>query len=245
MSKTSKPSSPENQTPDTTASDEPIILEDSLDELWNQYKNLILGGAVVLCLAGVIGAWVWIEHTATYESAMKEYTSSSTPDVWKVVIEKYPGTPFAAQSLLQLANEAAGKTDFIQAADLYRKFQNQFPSHPACPAADYARAACLDYAGEKDKAMNAYRAILATRPEHAMSGQATVGLAKIYMDQKLYANARQVLNEFLAGVPRGSMVNEVRALLAKVDEAAPAPPAEATTEAPQKEASSQADSKEG
>jgi len=111
--------------------------------------------------------------------------------------EEHPGSPASPQALFAGARLLAEKGDRSQAAIWYSKLTADYPDHELGSAAAYARGVLDIDSRQIDQAERQFRELDSadkTGPDH---GLARLGLARVHIGKKQYADAQAVLDQLL------------------------------------------------
>jgi tetratricopeptide (TPR) repeat protein len=178
--------------------DNPRLEEAGQDWFTSNLKWIGLGTAV-LVVAGLTVAW-WLnrEKTIQTESIHAAY-AGATAGEWDKVIEDYPDSAGALIAAFRAAEEAKREDRFEEAAQYYGKIPAMVPNSPFSKMAEFARAGCLEAAGQIEEAQTIYEGIHSQRPDHPYLGGAVMGLARIEAKQGNSLAARELLADYLAG----------------------------------------------
>lgn len=194
------------QKPEST--DEPRIIEEN--ELWQQYKEWIIGGIVVVgvALAG-LGYWM-LDQESRNTAAAELYGKAVDKEDYQAIIAKYPSSGEAALSRLDLAKMALEAEDYDTALGHYNSFVQSFPRHPIRPAADYAKGRALEALGKTQEAYDWYSTLTNQEPKHAYRTAAAVRMATIHKDKGEIEKARALLDDIISNTV-GSVYAELEA----------------------------------
>ncbi len=205
--------------PLTVPSEEPRILPAQLPT-WLHPRTLIpIGLALVAGIALLIWQYSKAEKARSESNLLLETKPGA--ETWAQLIRDYPGQPATALALLESAAAASEKKDHRQAASLYEKCVQGFPSHPLASAARFAQANQLAAAGDRAAAQTLFLRIMTIQPADPFRTGAAVGLARVQIQENRPEAARQVLNEILAANTGSAFLLEARSLLDNL----PPPPA--------------------
>jgi outer membrane protein assembly factor BamD (BamD/ComL family) len=195
-----------------TLSDDPRIINSTEAFLT---KNLYpLAAVVILLLALACGAsWWFMEKQVKAEQALQLYTEAKGPEDLKKIIQSHPGSPASALALVDLAQIEATSRNYTQAITYYQDFLKHFSQHPAASSVELALAISLENAGQTAEARNAYNKIVSLRPSHPFVGQASIGLARLYLQENNLLAARQTLSDFISSNEENSGGNQAREML--------------------------------
>jgi tetratricopeptide (TPR) repeat protein len=125
---------------------------------WEKNRQTILVAAGVIVIVGLGVLWWAINLHNTKLAAQAFFAQAKTPDAWREVITKYPGSMPAADAsfLLAEALRKEGKTD--ESTALYQKFLTEFPEHPLVGGARLGIAENYAAAGKTTEALTSLKA---------------------------------------------------------------------------------------
>ncbi|HEY5792699.1 MAG TPA: hypothetical protein VIS74_05330 [Chthoniobacterales bacterium] len=125
------------------------------DLFWEKYKGALLGGiaAVTVIAAGVL-AWLLHSHNERVSSEAR-FAEARTPEEYRAVIEKYPGTPVAGNASLLLA--AAQRPNLKESTATYEALLAAAPKYPLRSSAALGLAANAELANDPSKAGELYQ----------------------------------------------------------------------------------------
>ena len=111
--------------------------------------------------------------------------------------EKNPDSPASPQALFAGARLLAERGENTQAASWYSKLTTTYADHELSSAAAYARGV-LDIDGEQiDQAERYFKELDSTDKNNAERGLARLGLARVHIGKKQYADAQAILDQLL------------------------------------------------
>lgn len=109
--------------------DERIYTDESfgIELFWEKNKKVILlGVASIVALALAVGVWFYRQHIKAEESR-KAFAVADSPDAWRDLIAKYPGSLPAASSRLLLAESLRESGDLKGSTEVYNAFLAEAP----------------------------------------------------------------------------------------------------------------------
>jgi tetratricopeptide (TPR) repeat protein len=193
------------------ATDQPRIIEDSIKFASKYRIHIAIAVGILVVIAMVTGFWIQNQETRRHE-ARALLVNSDNDAGWLEIIRKFPDTPAGAEAYIKLAQNAHDQQSYEDALDYYERFIEEFPMHPVRPAAEYARALCLEGLGNTDEAEASLVAIK-SEPGHPYAGGASVALARIYLQKDDTLAARQVLSDFIATDQSSAFLGDARQML--------------------------------
>lgn len=200
----------------TNDADDPRVILDQDDDILKKYGYAILGGIVIFILGATgVGYYFYTVHSKEL-AARDQLVEAKQPAQWLEVVNKYPSTSAAGESLLLLASGAKDDGKFSVAIDYYQQFLKSYASHPAAPAVELAVAECLQANGQKKEANAAYERIL-NAPAHPMAAPAAVDLAQMLIEEGNTAPARQLLLRVTEHSNNSQFLSKAKQLLMKLE----------------------------
>lgn len=219
----------------TTSSDSTLGLEVMA---WMEVhkQKLVVAGAILLGL--IIVAVIYNHYAAQREMQASEALlalrapiigehrgKTASSDKLLAIAEGFSGTAAARHALL-MAGEALyleGKYD--QARTVFQRFLSENPGHPLAAQADLGMAACLDAAGKRKEAIEAYDVV---RKRYSLEGavvsQAKLALGRLYEQEGKFDQAHAQYLEILESMRMGynTWVMEAQTRLVALEKAHPA-----------------------
>ncbi len=124
-----------------------------------------------------------------FEDATRESNQNIVVDKLREIVEKYPESPLAIESLYIIAEQEYLKEDYAQA---YREFQTlieKFRRNKYSSLAWYRRASCLFAVCEYDEAIKEFRQSISLNPWGEQCSLAKIGIADAYFAKNDYHRA--------------------------------------------------------
>lgn len=174
------------------AIDPALDLSDS-DLFWQaHWKKFVWGLAGVIALILAVGAWkFW--SAATLGAAEALYSTATTAEAWREVVEQYPGTVPAGNAQVQLARSMQAADDLPGAAAELEKFLAAQPEHPLAGAAWLTLGELRQAQGQSDSALEAYRTASSRYKTTYTAPLALVAEANLLQSRGSTGEARAVL----------------------------------------------------
>ena len=169
---------------------------------WERYKLVIV--ALIFAGIGVALFYTYLRVTkAAFNARAQEFfdAQNRTEDLQKVV-DKYPGTPAAAQALLIIGEKFYSDKEWDKASQIYSKFLQSFPNHEFSPNALMGIGAVYEAKGDFEKAVDTYRKVYENFPGSYRAAEARLALGQIYERQGQKAKARQIYESIPAAHPQ-------------------------------------------
>ena len=153
-----------------SASNNPPPAEDRLftDEsfaseiFWEKNRQKILVAVAVVAIVALGAVWWAISLHNTKLAAQAFFAQAATPEAWREVISKYPGTMPAADASFLLAASLRNEGKIEESTAIYQKFLSEFPDHPLVGGARLGIAENYAVAGNSSEAVTALKAAQTT-----------------------------------------------------------------------------------
>lgn len=189
---------------------------------WEKNRNNVLIALGVIVVVG-LGAVFWaISLHNTKVAAKAFFAQATTPDAWREVIAKYPGTMPAADASFLLAEALRKDGKIDESTNIYQKFLSEFPSHPLVGGARLGIAENYSIKGNTSEALTALKAAQTTGGYAAPFAAILEG--RILIREGKLAEAKDVFSK-IASTYQGSPL--VQLAIAQVEELEPVLPAAA------------------
>lgn len=128
---------------------------------WEKNRQKILVAAVVAVLAAIGTVW-WVVSLHNLKLAAEAFfVQAKSPDAWREVIAKYPGSMPAADAMLLLAESQREQGDFDGSTATYQRFLSEYPQHPLVSGARLGLAETSSAAGKPAEAITALKTVQA------------------------------------------------------------------------------------
>jgi predicted negative regulator of RcsB-dependent stress response len=151
-------------------------------------------------------------------AAQAAFAQANSPEAWKDVAGRFPGTLSAANALFLLAEAQREQGSLEESTATYRTLINQFPTHPLLGGARLGIAENLAKGGKPDEAISALRDVqtgggYAAAFAGVMEARQLIQLGKLAEARDAYMKVittqnRSPLSQFAQG-----QVNEIDAIL--------------------------------
>jgi len=220
-------------------------------------RPLLVGGALVLLAAGIVGGVLWydaqiarkaqdLEREATLHYLTRPADDPKKADtnlkeaiaLYRKVVDEYPRTPAAPLALFNLGNALLQANDTDGAIEAYKRFILMYGSNVSLLGLVHQK---LGYAyllkGDRDQAAKAYATVLEI-PGALNRDQALFELARLEESQSRPEGALAHYQELMKTYPNSPFANEaaIRVKVLEVkkspESAAPVPPAAPAPPAP-------------
>lgn len=129
------------------------------DIFWQEHgRKLVVAlvGIVLLILA--TGLWFW--NTARVRaSAEALYSTAKSPEDWREVIKKYPGSIPAGNAMIELSASLRAQGNLDAASTELENLVNEQPAHPMAATALLTLGEIQREQGKKDAALESFRTV--------------------------------------------------------------------------------------
>lgn len=124
---------------------------------WEKNRQTILIAAAVIVLAA-LGTVYWVISLHNLKLAAEAFfAQAKSPDAWREVIAKYPGTMPAADAMLLLAESQREQGNTDESTATYQRFLSEYPDHPLVGGARLGVAENYSAAGKTVDALSALK----------------------------------------------------------------------------------------
>ena len=156
---------------------------------WKKFLAVLL---VVVALIFLSGGWMWWT-TSVRNAAESLYSQASTPEDWRGVVEKFPGSVPAGNAQLRLAAALRGEDNLDGAVAELEKFQTEQSGHPLAGSAWLALGELRQMQGKAEEALEVYRQASLLRPESYATPLSMIAEAKLLVASDRDGEARAIL----------------------------------------------------
>ncbi|HEY5627018.1 MAG TPA: tetratricopeptide repeat protein [Nitrospira sp.] len=202
-------------------------LEHQLHRLQEYRRPLLVGLAVLVLAAGVVGGVFWVDRQASQKAqelereAVRFLTARATADPknvdnllkqaiaqYREIADKYPRTPTAPLALFHLGNVLVQAKDLPGAIEAYQRFMLLYADHAALTALVQQRLAYVYLEkGDRDRAAKAFTAIV-DNPGALNKDQALFELARLEEAQSRPEGALAHYQELIKTYPNSPYTSE-------------------------------------
>lgn len=176
--------------------------------LWDQYKWPIIALVAVLVLGGLSFAGYQFYSQRKTADASALLAAAKSPEDYKVVIDRYPGSEAAASAYLLLAEQERAKKDYAGANVTLHKFIDQFPKHELITTAWMGVAANLESLGKPDEALSTYQRMVTEYPQSFNAPLALLSQVPLLKAKNRPEEARRACETLLTQYRDSILVNE-------------------------------------
>ena len=172
---------------------EPVMEFSDSDLFWQEHwKKFAWGLAALVALIMAVGVWkFWSARSLAAAEAL--YSSANSPEAWREVVQKYPGTVPAGNAQLQLAESLRGGGDLAAATSELQSFLQSQPEHPLAGTAWLTLGEVRQMQGENNGALEAYREASSKHADSYAAPLALLAEAKLLEQMGSPGEARAVL----------------------------------------------------
>ncbi len=188
---------------DTSKQDIEFLKQFEPDVFWQQYGKKILTGLAVILAVGLFVYFRQRQAAEQEQTAAAQLAGAQDPGTLQRLAQEYRGRPIGAQALLRLAHLEAREGRYPEAAEAFKSFLAQYPSHPMTDTAEFGLAAIQEAQGDFQGAKTQYEQIARNRPGSYTAIAAKLGYARCCEALGLTKEALQAYEELRPQV-RGS-----------------------------------------
>jgi TolA-binding protein len=189
---------------------------------WFRHKTELLIAALVLMLglAGFIGYRVYTSHRES--AAAEALANAKTIPEYRLVIERYGGTPASASAYLLLAESQRTQKNFKEANATLQMFIDKSPQHELASTARLAMAGNLESMGKTDEALSTLQRLVANYPKSFVAPLAMLSQVHLLKAKGQIAEARHVcenlMTQYRESYLAGEASRQLRLLRPKSEE---------------------------
>ncbi len=163
-----------------------------------RYGKLI-GAGILAAVVMVLVSRGCAQHKATkLAKAEQALMSARTSQQLEDVVKDYSSTPTAPVALLNLAKTLYNEGNYAQARTQYERFLKKYKNHEMSPAAELGLAYCTEADGDFDSAATQFAAFAQKHIKNYLQPVALLSVARCMEQGGRIAEARIVLEDFLA-----------------------------------------------
>ena len=187
---------------------------------WIQHQRLIIRLVILAVLAvAAWGAMLFMDYRKRAGSEDALANAKTIADYRKVNAD-WPGTPAAGTAEIRLAEELRKEGKPADAAHALQDFLARYPVHPMRVVAAHALAESLETAGTFDEAIVAYQKFGSEHGRSAFAPLASLGQARVLLALNRNDEAQKALESVEQKFPNNPFVDDARALLDEIRNAA-------------------------
>jgi TolA-binding protein len=208
--------------PDTPVFQGPQPLDDShlkWELFWEKNKTAILGGIVLLAVAGLAAASWMVYFNAQRLAAQKLLANASDVAGFQAVVEKYPKSPAAADALLRIAAAERKAGDSAKSTAAFQQFLDRFPEHTLAGGALLGIGQNQEAAGDADSAIATYQQVVTRYPQSYAAPFAAYSEAEILLRRFQRDEARRSYNMVVSQFPQSPAARMASSQLSRIGNA--------------------------
>jgi TolA-binding protein len=207
------------------AIDDALVMSDS-DLFWQEHWKKFAWGLAALVVAIIaVGAWkFWTARTLSSAEAL--FSSASGADGWREVVQRYPGTVPAGNAQVRLADSLRATGDTAGAVGELEALVESQPEHPLAGAAWLTLGELRQMQGNKDGALEAYRAASSRYGNSYAAPLALLAEARLLQQGGASGEARAILQSIGSQHPNTPAAMVAGAELARAGDPEGAPSGE-------------------
>lgn len=194
---------------------DPSLEMSDADLFWqDHWKKFVWGLVAVVALILASGAWMF--YTSQRRSSAEAlYSLADSPEAWRNVIDRYPGTTVAGDARLRLASALRAQGDLGGASSELEALVNSQPDHPLAGAAWLALGEVREAQGKAEEALQCYRESSSRYKESYTAPLAMIAEAKSLASQGRLGEAKSLLESIAPAYPDSPAAMVARGELAR------------------------------
>jgi tetratricopeptide (TPR) repeat protein len=194
----------------TTPTDSDIIPDTSFDPIvfWLQHKTRIIIYAAVV-LVGVAGVLLYQLNTRQkLAESQRMFALAHTEDDYRLIIQKFPNTIVAGNSILLLSEKLRDAKKYDEAITALQSMIDQYPTYPMIDAAWLALGATYSAEGKVNDALSTYQVVTTKFANNYSAPQAMLEIALILKGKGKLDEAKQTYENVKSQYPNSYFASE-------------------------------------
>jgi TolA-binding protein len=194
---------------------------------WEKHKTAILG-AIVLLIVAALAASAWLVYfNAQRHAAQKLLAEATDIAAFQAVVDKYPKSQAAADSLLRIAAAEREAGDLTKSTAAFQAFLDRFPDHTLAGGALLGIGQNQDATGDSDSAIASYQLVVTRYPQSYAAPFAAYSEAEILLRRFQRDEARRSYNMIVSQFPQSLAARMASSQLSRIgnNQAPPSPAA--------------------
>ena len=173
------------------------------DFFWEAHWKKVVGAllAVVLGILAV-GAWAFYRNNQR-SSAAELYAAATTPEAWREVVSRFPGSRAAGNAQLRIATSLRSEGKLDEAVAELKQFTSSQPDHPLAGPAWLALGEIFQLQKNADAALDAYRTVSGRYQQSYAAPLALLAEAKLLAAAGKPGESRAILESIGTSYPEG------------------------------------------
>jgi TolA-binding protein len=193
---------------------------------WEKNRSIILVClGIALLLAAVVAIWFIRAHSQR-QAAAALFAQAKDAAAWREVIDRYPGSPPAADAHFLLADWLRQEGKLEESSAQYEKFLSAFPKSSLVGGARLGLAENLAVRGKTDDALAALRSLKESDAGSYAAPFAALLEGRILMRGGKFDEARKVFSNLVSSYPYSPAARTAGAQLDAIVPFLPSEPAE-------------------
>lgn len=169
---------------------------------WERYKLAIIALIFLGIGSALFYTYLRVTKAVLNTKAQEFFDAQNRTEDLQQVVDKYPGTPAAAQALLVMGETFYSNKEWDETLKVYSSFLESFPKHEFSPNALMGVGGAYEAKGDLEKAADQYRKVYENFPESYRAAEAKLALAQVYERQGQKAKAKQIYESIPAAYPQ-------------------------------------------
>ena len=194
----------------STPADTDIIPESSFDPVvfWIQHKTRIIIYAAVI-IVGLAGVLLYqLNARQKLVESQRIFAQANTEDDYRQIIQKYPNSVVAGNSILLLSEKLRDAKKYDEAITALQSMIDQYPTHPMIDAAWLALGTTYSAEGKADDALNTYQQVTSKFANNYSAPQAMLEIALILKGKGKLDEAKQTYENVKSQYPNSYFASE-------------------------------------
>lgn len=173
------------------------------DFFWEAHWKKVVA-ALLAVVFGIlaVGAWAFYRNDQR-SSAATLYAAATTPEDWRGVVSRYPGSLAAGNAQLRIATALRSEGKLDEAVAELKQFTSSQPEHPLAGAAWLALGEIFQIQKNLDAALDAYRTVSGRYQQSYAAPLALLAEAKLLAAAGKPGESRAILESIGTSYPEG------------------------------------------
>jgi outer membrane protein assembly factor BamD (BamD/ComL family) len=192
--------------------------EIALTLFWDKHKKTVFQVFFGLLAIGLIFWVVKMYQLQNERDARKILIEAKDDNAYKVIIDKFPATSSAAESLTYLGKKSFEEKKYAEAAGYYNDFLKKFPDHALASVVAYSYGLSLQYGGDIEAAKKVFQQNISDADRKAVAGGSVLQLVEIYRKENKTSEAISLLENFKRNNPQSAFLPNVEFALGQLQQ---------------------------
>jgi outer membrane protein assembly factor BamD (BamD/ComL family) len=183
--------------------------EVALTLFWDKHKKTVFQIFFGILAIGLVFWVVKMYQLQNERDARKILIEAKDDSAYKVIIDKFPATSSAAESLTYLGKKSFEEKKYAEAAGYYDAFLKQFPDHALSSVVAYSYGLSLQYDGKVEEAKKVFQQNITDTDRKAVAGGSVLQLVEIYRKENKPNEAISLLENFKRQNPQSAFIPNI------------------------------------